>query len=80
LLGSQVGLAEWKRYDERTSVVQYALDPYGTAVQLNEFLYQGEANSGSLERSTSRAFDAMETFKKVGQFLFRDARTSVDNA
>jgi hypothetical protein len=56
-----------------------ALDSYGTAVQFDELLNQGEADPGSLERSAFLVFDAMKTFEKSWKLVHRDSGSGISH-
>ncbi len=48
-------------------------------MQFNQFLYQGQADSGALVGSGTRVLDAVKTLENAPLLLFRDPDARVTN-
>lgn len=55
--------AEWKGNCEDRAAPEFALDADCSAMKLDEFLDQREADTDSFKRSSVRTFDAPEPFE-----------------
>ena len=68
------------RHDERTSLAEHALGFDRAAVQLHQFLHQGQPDAAAFVGRPRGTFDAVEPLEKPGQLLGGDADAGVPHA
>ena len=67
-------------HDESGALTDAALDPNGAAVQLDQFLHQGQSDTRALVSAAGHTFNAVEAVEHPGLMLFGDSQTGVLNA
>ena len=73
LAAGEMLVSEGQANAEGRTLVELALDGDGSAVHLDEFLHEREADSAAFVTAAASSLDAAEALKQMRQFLLRNA-------
>ena len=76
----EVVASERHRNDEGRTFPKLALGADGSAMQLDQFVNESEADATAFVRPAANVFDAMETLEHARQFLLGNADAGIANA
>src|ERR1700747_354609 len=79
-IGREMGSSERHRNDEGRTFPKLALGADGSAMQLDQFVNEREADATAFVCPAAYVFDAMETLEHARQFLLGNADPGVANA